>query len=222
MAASFFFQFKQKTGIYVKNRYGKTPVRDLRYQLFPVPDRRAFCREVAYILRNPYKAGISNPFSYQWSSASVYFNPYPCEGIRKADFTTRALRGMLKTRSRIPDSIRILDGIIVPNSFIERIHVEDMFDGSPLQLFNLVKTWNLEDVVNESHGMSVPDAYTDEEVLKGIRMICQDTFGGIQPGRLDKKSLATLTRKVHARFGCPRSQLLRLLPVDEFLLDRIL
>ena len=222
MVASFFYQFKQKTGIYLKNRYGNTPVKDLCYQLFPVPDRKAFCREVAYILRNPFKAGISNPFAYRWSSATAYFNPYPCEGIRKNSFPVRILRMMLKTRSRLPDAIRIFEGVIIPDSFIERNYVENMFDGSPIQFFNLVKAWNLEDLVNESHGMNVTDAYTDEEVLKGIRMMCQDTFGGVLPDRLDKKSLATLTRKVHTRFGCPRSQLLRLLPVDDFLLDRIL
>ena len=221
-AEVFFSLVKRKVGRHLKSRYGQSVAGDMKYKLFPVLDRRSFCREVAYILRNPYKAGFSSPLAYRWSSASAYVNPYPCEGKSKSDIHTTELRIALKTRLPLPDTIRITEGAILPSSCVDGKYVEKMFDGSPVQFFNLLKTWNLEDVVNESHGMSVPDAYTDEEVLKGIRMICQDTFGGIQPGRLDKKSLATLTRKVYARFGCPRSQLLRLLPVDEFLLDRIL
>lgn len=32
--------------------------------------------EVAYLLRNPYKARIESPFSYPWAPFEVYFNPY--------------------------------------------------------------------------------------------------------------------------------------------------
>ena len=218
----FFARFKQKAGRHIKARYGKLTVRELKYELFPVKDRRTFCQEVAYILRNPYKANIESPFSYKWSSAAAYFNPFPRKGTSLSDFTHTDLRTLLKTRAELPSSLRIADGAITPASFVDADFVERMFDHSSILFFNMVKTWNLEDAVNLSHGQSVPDAYTDEEVLQGIRQMCQDVFQVHSVDQLGRKDLARMTRKLKTRFGCQKTQLLRLLPVDDYLLDQVL
>ena len=59
-------------------------------------------------------------------------------------------------------------------------------------------------------------------LIRRIREICTDVFRSSSPERLDTKGLASLVRRVHSRYGCTRKQLMRLLPVDETLLDRIL
>lgn len=219
---SFFRLVKQKIGKHIKKRYGKTTAQKLRYELFPVQNRKAFCQEVAYILRNPYKAGICSPLSYRWSSASAYFNPYPAGAKSISEFHTKDLRRFLKTRYPLPKNILIKDEVILPSSFVNTRAVEEMFEGSSYLFFNLIKTWNIEDLVHTSHGQDVPDSYTDQEVLIGIQEICQDLFRNQAPEKLDRKALATLARKVRARFGCSRKQMLRVLPVDDYLLDRIL
>lgn len=218
----FFVRFKQKAGRHIKARYGKMTARELKYELFPVKDRRAFCQEVAYILRNPYKANIASPFSYKWSSAAAYFNPSPGEGTSLSGFTHTSLRMLLKTRADLPSSLRMIDGTITSASFVDANFVERMFDHSSILFFNMVKTWNLEDAVNLSHGQSVPDAYTDEEVLQGITQMCQDVFHVHSMDQLGRKDLARMIRKLRTRFGCQKSQLLRLLPVDDYLLDQVL
>ena len=220
----FFAKFKQKTGRHFQARYNMHTARELSYKLFAVKDRRTFCQEVAYILRNPYKAGISSPFSYKWSTADAYFKPSDSsiQGRYVSDFPSKKLRTILKTRFPLPASLQIRSGRITSHSFVDYTFVEKMFDNSSLRFFNLIKTWNIEDIVNSGHGQDIPDAYTDTEVLRGIRAICQDTFNGLSLDKMDQKSLATVVRRIRSRFGCGRSQLLRLLPVDDFLLDRIL
>ena len=219
---AFFQLLKRKTGRYLKSRYPRKTLPRLEYELFPVPDRKAFCREVAYILRNPYKAGFSHPLSYHWSSAAVYFPSWTMAGCPITDYTYREKRSLLQTRLRLPETLLISDGAISPVSFIDRAFVERMFDNSPVQYFNMLKSWNLEDIVKASHGEEVADSYSDEEVVQGIREICRDVFRIPSPEQLDRKSLARLSRRIHSRYGCTRKQLMRLLPVDETFLDRTL
>ncbi len=218
----YFALVKKKVGMYLRHRYPQHLLPDLNYKLFPVPDKRAFCREVAYILRNPYKAGIASPYSYRWSSMSAYFYPFPIEGIPLSDFHYSERREILHTRLDLPDKIRISDGVVLPESFVDGPYVERMFDNSSIQLFNFIKSWNTEDIVHTMHGEQVADRYTDSEVQKGVQELCRDIFQVSSPHQLEKRSLCTLVRKVHARFGCNQKQLERLLPVDSTLLDRIL
>ena len=97
-----------------------------------------------------------------------------------------------------------------------------MFGNSPLLFFDLLKKWNLEDIVDGAHGDTISDAYSDEEIVRGIREICRDDFGGMLPEQMDQRALVRLIRRIHSRFGSSHDQLLRLLPVDAYLLERIL
>ena len=215
----FFHLIKIKTGRFLKKKYGKSPIPGLEYKIFPVADRRAFCQETAYILRNPYKARLENPITYPWSSALAYFSGIPRESSRVETMSFREKWSVLHTKASLPPTFRVSDGIILPESFIDTAYVEKMFGGSSLMLFDLLRKWNIEDSVDSMHGDTVTEAYSDEEVLAGIREICQDVFGGISPSGMDQKTLKRLVRKVFSRYGCSRSQFLRILPVDEYLLD---
>ena len=60
----------------LKARYGingvlKADAADVQY----VTDRQMLLNEVAYLLRNSFKAQIDSPFSYPWAPFEVYFNP---------------------------------------------------------------------------------------------------------------------------------------------------
>ena len=220
--SSFFHLFKQRLGIIYKNRNRRFPLNILEYELFPINDRKAFCRETAYIIRNPYKAGISGPFAYRWSSACAYFNPYLDHGRDRDSFSCNELRAMLKTRYSLPGTVRLIDEIIAPTSLVDAAFVERMFNDSSILFFNMIRNWSLEAVVRESHGQVVPEAYSDNEVQREISLLCHNMLRVNSPSHLDRKALGWLVRKIHARFGCSRGQLLRLLPVDDFFLEQIL
>lgn len=220
---SFFRMIKIQYGRYMKRKYGTSSSIGLEYKLFAVSSRKAFCQEVAYILRNAYKARISNPFSYPWCSAMVYFTRVQRVGRRVGDMSERKILAVLKTKEKLPEDIIVsLYGMILPESFIGVDFVEKMFGGSPVMFFDFLKKWNLEDIVDGMHGEVVSEAYSDDDVIVGIRDFCREDFGGQDPRGMDQKALGRLTRKIFSRFGASRAQLLRLLPVDDFLLDRVL
>ena len=87
--------------------------------------------------------------------------------------------------------------------------------------FDLLRKWNLEDIVNNSHGVSTSEPYPDEEIEEGILAVCREVFRVSSPRELDERALVRLTRQIYARYGASRAQLLRLLPVDDYILDRI-
>lgn len=208
---------------YQRGKYRKVSVANLDYQLFEVSDRRAFCQEAAYILRNPYKAKLGSPLSYPWSSATAYFIPFCRESRLVSAMSVRERRSVLNTRLPIPGNWSVSpEGMILPESFVDTEFTERMFGNSSLAFFDLLRKWNLEDIVDGAHGETVAEAYSDEEVLRGIRDICRDDFGGISPDQMETRMRVRLVKRIFSRFGASRAQLLRLLPVDEYLLDRIL
>ena len=220
---SFFARLKSRMGRYLKKKYGTTPTSGMEYKLFTVSDRKAFCEETAYILRNPFKARIDSPLTWPWNSASAYFLQAERIGKPVSKMSVRDRLATLTTRLSLPGELRVSpDGMVLPESFVDSKFTENMFFGSTIQFFDLIKKWNLEDIVDGAHGEAVVEAYSDEEVIKGIKDICTDDFGGLSPERMSGKMLARLIKRVHNRFGSPRAQLLRLLPVDDYLLERLL
>ena len=220
---SFCLEIKILFGRYLKKKYGHSTASKLTYRLFDIQSRRAFCQEVAYILRNAYKARISSPLSYPWCSTPIYFSKQPRQGRKTKEMTVREIATTLNTREKLPGDLLVSpEGIILPESFIDSAIVERMFENSPVLFFDLLKKWNLEDIVDGTHGETVSDAYSDNEVIVGIGNICKEDFGGMSPIRMDQKTVGRLARKVYSRYGSNRAQLLRLLPVDDFLLDRVL
>ena len=221
--AHFFRRVKMKLGRYAARKYHKSPIQGLTYMLFPILDWKAFCQEVAYILRNPFKAGVSNPFSYRWSSVKAYFNTRQETGLGVNALPDRKRFSMLKSRFKLPDSVCVLpDGTISPDSFVDVSTVESAYYNSSIQFFNQLKQWNLEDIVRSAHGENVQDTYSDNEVYEALKQECLNVYDVSDPAKLDTRSLARLIRKMRARFGTSRDQLKRLLPVDDAFLDRLL
>ena len=219
----FFLRLKRRLGRYQMKKYHRSVAAGLTYRLFEVKDRRAFCQEAAYVLRNAYKARIDSPFSYPWCSTAAYFLRIERQGRPVGQLSKRERMRILKTKDDVPGEMRLSsDGFILPESFVDASFMEEMFGNSSVQFFNLLKKWNLEDTVNDTHGEEISEPYSDEEVIRGIQEICRTTFGGMAPERMDPKARVQLIRKVYNRFGSSRAQLLRLLPTDDYQLDNIL
>ncbi len=221
--ARFFLTFKMKMGRYVARKYHKTMIRGMAYRLFPVTDMRAFCQEVAYILRNPFRARISSPFTYRWSSIRAYFGISVETGVEVNELPDRQRFKVLKSRYSFPAGTRVSsEGLVLPGCFLDVFSVERAFNNSSIQFFNLLKQWNLEDIVRGIHGETVQDSYSDNEIYAAIRQECLNVYDVSDPTKLDYRSLVRVIRKIRARFGASGEQLKRLLPVDDAFLDRML
>ena len=61
----------------LNQRFGVSGVLpDDAFDVSAITDERMFLNEMAYILRNPYKARMASPYAFAWNSADVYFNPW--------------------------------------------------------------------------------------------------------------------------------------------------
>lgn len=74
--ADYYEHYRKRLATYHARKYGSARhFQGMQMGLVEVTGVEHFKAEVSYILRNPYKAAIESPFSYRWSSHSLYFNP---------------------------------------------------------------------------------------------------------------------------------------------------
>ena len=193
------------------------------FDVHAVLDPRQFRNEVAYILRNCYKARMCSPFSYKWGSIDVYFNPMrdALSGTPVSAFGTVGYRRMFKTRMEMPLQYEIWDGRILNRCFVDYSYVERQF-GDSLSFFDLLRKWDLESAVALSHGLSEQITFSDAELSARLQALCRNDYGADSVRSLDRKSLLLLARSASRLFGAGKSQLARLLSLSQDVLDRIL
>lgn len=221
---AFFRWVLHRLAIMVAERDGVTGIlpRD-GFDVHAIMDTRQLVKEIAYILRNCYKARICSPFSYPWGSADVYFNPYrdAVSGIPASEIGAMKLRKLLRTREEVPENYEIYDGRILNRCFIDYRFVEQEL-GDSLALFDAIRIWDLESSVALSHGAAEKVTFSDAELSGRITAICRNEFHTESVKQLDRKTLLSLARTAARRFGTGKAQLARLLNLSADALERIL
>ncbi len=206
----------------LKTRYGisgllKANTADVQY----VVDSQMLLNEVAYLLRNAFKAHIDSPYSYPWASFEVYFNPY-LEKIRGECFpSTDVAKRILGTHATIPMHWEHLQERILNKCFVDYRTVERLV-GSSLVLFDRIRRFNLESIVAQAHGVEEQLTFTDSEMQEKIRALCRNEWHVESPHQLNRKDLLQLARSLAYRFASPGKQISRLLGIDPNVLDQVL
>lgn len=91
--------------IMLKQRYNVTGLlKDMAFDISAVTDDRMFQNEVAYIIRNTYKARMFSPFSFPWNSADTYFNPLreAVHGTRIETMQITEVKALFQTHTKVP------------------------------------------------------------------------------------------------------------------------
>ena len=206
----------------LKTRYGisgvlKADLADVQ----AVTDEDMFLNEVAYLLRNAYKARIDSPFTYPWAPFEVYFNPY-LDLIRGERFPSAdAAKRILKTHADIPEEWEHLNGRILNKCFVDYRTVERII-GSGLTLFDRVRKFDLESVASQSHGIEETLSFTDTEMQEKILAVCKNEYHVESHNQLGRKDLLLLARTLAHRFSATKKQIVRLLGIDPTVLDNAL
>lgn len=186
-----------------------------------VTDKEMLLNEVCYLLRNGYKARIDSPYSYAWAPFECYFNPYlpflrgtPVPGGRK-------MRAMFNTHVQIPSAWEHINGRILNKCFVDYRTVEQKI-GSSLDFFDRLRRYDLESVVEQSHGIEEKLTFTDAEVQEKILAVCKNELHVNSHHQLERKDLLWLARTLARRFACSKKQIARLLGIDPAILDKLL
>ena len=193
------------------------------FDVHAVLDPRQFRNEVAYILRNCYKARMCSPFSYEWGSIDVYFNPTRdlLPGTPVSALGTVEVRRLLRTRECVPQHYEVRDGRVMNRSFVDYAYVERQF-GDSLTFFNVLRVWDLESSVALSHGISEQVTFSDAELAVRLNRLCRKEYGADSVQLLDRKSLLLLARTASRSFGAGKNQLARLLNLSADILGKVL
>ena len=206
----------------LKARYGingvlKADAADVQY----VTDRQMLLNEVAYLLRNSFKAQIDSPFSYPWAPFEVYFNPY-LDSIRGERFpSTDVAKRILGTHALIPEDWEHRNGTILNKCFVDYRTAERLI-GSGYALFNRIRKFDTESTIAQSHGIEKSLTFTDNELQEKIRSVCQNELHVDSPHQLGRKDLLRLARTLANRFSATKKQISRLLGIASDVLDNIL
>ena len=206
----------------LKARYGingvlKADAADVQY----VTGRQMLLNEVAYLLRNSFKAQIDSPFSYPWAPFEVYFNPY-LDSIRGERFpSTDVAKRILGTHALIPEDWEHRNGTILNKCFVDYRTAERLI-GSGYALFNRIRKFDTESIIAQSHGIEESLTFTDNELQEKIRSVCQNELHVDYPHQLGRKDLLRLARTLANRFSATKKQISRLLGIASDVLDNIL
>lgn len=211
-----------RLSIMLKNRYGiQGLLKEDAADVQAVPDTQALLNEVAYLLRNPYKARTESPFSYRWSPAEVYFNTY-LDLMKGERFKSLAeAQKILGTHIAIPPYWEHHQGCILNKCFVDYRLVESYIENS-VSLFDRLRKYDLESAVAQKHGIEEKITFTDSEIQEKILVICRNEFHVNSAHQLARKDLLRLARALAGRFACPPKQIARLLGLDLSLLDTVL
>lgn len=208
----------------LSQRYGVSGLlREDAYDVSAITDADMFLNEVAYILRNPYKARISSPLSYIWSSADVYFNPLrdSVRGEALSGMRQERFRALMQTHETLPGEWEQVNGRILNRFFVDYKMVENRF-GNSTAFFDRLRKYDLESAVQMSHGLAQQLRFTDQEMQEKILSVCRNEYHVDSYHQLDQKSLLLLARTLSRRFSCPKKQIGRLLGLSDSLLEQLL
>lgn len=212
----FFTKLRREYSQYLSQKYGDNAcISEFLPEMKVITSRFYFQSAVAYILRNPLKAGISCPYSYAWSSSWIYFRQQFWGKNEKTvkEIGTVNVRHMLHTRGRVLDNLTFCDGIISPRHWVLYSKVESLF-GTSCDLFKAVSKWNMENEMEsyllDKEICSYPDSYL-MNVIKGY---CDD-FGVDSVSSLDTLAFRKLISRLGKQYGSPRKQIARLTGADD-------
>ncbi len=192
------------------------------FDVTPVTSRNQMKKEIAYILRNPLKARIASPISYEWNSADVMFNPQSgnISGSSLKALTVEERRKLFATREKVPEQFEQRDGKILNKSFVRYELAQRCFQDD-MDYFNELKRFNNEAEVEGEHLGQEKLFFTDEELIEKMLLMCRKEYYVSSPAALDRKSLLNMATALRVRFGAGKEQLERILGLDDALVSKL-
>lgn len=215
----FFNIFKIRLSAFISRK--EHPLRGLRPKMIIVKDESMFRTEVAYILRNCLKARISDPYTYPWSTGYLYFNPGlgRTNGVMAGKSSRRELRNSLHSRKRIPDSFKIFDGLILPESYVDYHMVEKIF-GSSVDFFMRLKDWKVEQENSEIETGAESPFYDDASLWERLQKEFRD-YHVSDFSDMDSSTIRRFIRILRNKYGANVKQIRRLTGIDEETILRV-
>ena len=163
----------------------------------------------AYVMMNCVAANIcSHPSQYKWGSGNLVFNPSRPSGRPLTDFSRRALRRMLHSKtSSLPKRWTIgEDGFILPQNYIDVGEVEQIFRKVSRLNFFLNNSSKAKKRLDSDEKYP---AFKDQVVLSALPDLLRSLFGKKSFGELSVSEKVECIRQIRFRFSADITQAAR-------------
>ena len=188
-----------------------------------IEDARQMQTEIAYVHRNPYVARADVlPYSYRWSSGSIYFNDIvkSFRGIpfAKVPFSRRTeiFQGRVLT---MPDNYCWGGDYIIPQSFVDYRLGESFFSNAAEYFIKTSK-------IQEDH-CALLRRYNDSQVLnyeEGYSVaasLSKSRFGNLIPSTLTPQQKTELSKTLKYDYHMSNKQIASILKMDILVLNQM-
>ena len=214
---AFFAGFRHRLEVYY-SRHGRPGLlKKVRSGVTRIDSVRQFRDEIAYVLRNPFVVRSDiNPLTYFWGSGSAYFNPW-LESLRPVPVTSMS-RDAFRSYSRsggmpVPPGLMVVEGRILPSSFVQYRLVERLFESTRQFLFWVFK--NVEAQVEAALRYGEKPHLSDEELLPVCLRICRDLSGQSRVKELTSEQTVQLCKQLKYGYDASNGQIARLTGIDK-------
>ena len=179
--------------------------------------------EIAYVHRNPYVArSDSLPYTYKWSSGSVYFNDLvkssPKTAFNKLSYALRTsiFQGRV---AALPDTYCWSGEYILPVSFVD-YHLGESFFRNAAEYFVKISK------IQEDHCL-IARGYGEDQILnyeEGYSVaasLAGSMYNNHIPSTLQLAQKKELAKKLHYEYRIPNKQIASLLKIDASILAQM-
>ena len=201
---------------------GNESLRDWNIRIDPTENIRQFRNRIAYTDRNAYVVRKdSTPTGYPWGSGHLMFNGtlwMMNEGVAWGELSIDKRRAICRSHKiTLPDSYRVVDGMIVRSSFVDYRCAEAMFN-SANQYFSLLSRHGEADIEIAQllgEGIQLPN----EEVFqivgswhRGVSLKDLSSADKYGTAKKMKTLLASSNKQISQILQLPQEEVSRLFP----------
>ncbi len=171
--------------------------------------------EIAYVVRNPFVDMNYTPYGYPWGAGGYLMNPMTKYLVGKSFSKLTILEKRVLMHSRDVngfDHFKVLNGMILPNSFCDIELAESLFN-SPCEYFtNISKYYENYSEIAKRLGDSA--CLSETELFYVAQNVAKENFGISNLTLLNIKQRMDVSRYLHRDYNAPYERLSRILKLD--------
>ena len=185
----FFRRLKKRLSYYLARRGRPCVLATVEPKTQDITTLAQLRNEIAYVIRNPSVVVVDvNPLAYPWCSGYLCFNPFLSQLESKPvdALTYRERRSITRSSDAYLDpELRVRDGMIAPESFVNYKLVEQLFPHSRKYTWWVFK--NVEAQVEVARSLDEHPNLSDDELYMVTMRLCENQF--------NKKGVKELTEQ---------------------------
>ena len=214
----FFRRLKKQLSVFFsrRGRPGVLDTVDVDPDTSPITSLTQFRNEIAYVIRNPYVARTEvNPFAWPWCSGYLYFNQFlQYLGTKPVNaLTFREKREITRSSEvNMDSSLRVRDGMIAPESFVNYRLVERLFPSARKFAWWVMK--NVEAQHEVAARLGEQPRLNDDEIFVTAQQIARREFSYDSVKVMPYQQRKELGIQLKNKWGASNAQVARIAQLD--------